>query len=778
MTPTPLVSIVVPVHNDDSTIVAALNSARAQSLAEIEIVCVDDASTDASVELITAAAATDERIRLVRHEHNASAFEARRSGVAAARAPYLLFLDGDDELHPDAARKALACAEVTGADLTGFGVTVVEADGRTGGTYEGRLQPRHRALEGTGVLRGLFPADQPAQGQLWRFLFRTQLLRDAYALTPDELRLVRVNDLPLLFLAAALATRYASIDDRLYRYHLGRGGSGHRVDSVERAEFYASAVRSIDSIGPAVDRLSDATPDPEALRELYTSARLWIIAYACHQLVERADSAVADAALTHLVGVAPAEDIVRATATFYPAALGALKFYLPRVADSSRPVRSVLLATSTLRTGGVSAVIASQAKYLKDAGYRVTVVARSPGSEPAAIPPGVEFVELEGKDLPTRLRAWTRLCRAHGIDLVIDHQMLYTRYWPEFALAARAAGAATIGWLHNFVGRPVYDGTDRLTLMERAAHTLSHIVTLSPLDVAFFKLRGVDHVSYLPNPPSRLLLDAARRSEPRAPHGGRIELLWWGRLEQHTKQVGALLDVAAELRRLGVDFRLRIVGPDWADVTARKLNAQARRRGLAGNVVAVGPLHGQALIDAIESSDAFVSTSIIEGYQLTIAEAQAYGLPVFMYELPWLVPVKDNAGIVSTPQGEAAGLAHAIRDAFTTPDAYAQLSRASLVAAEKSRALDFGDLYQRLVDGSLPAEYSPAPTRADAAQLLGLMVFFAEHAARGRGTAESTTSSIGVRIWGFAAPAGRSALRALPGLRPLAHRAKGWLRAR
>ncbi|MFT4228882.1 MAG: hypothetical protein QM602_01170, partial [Microbacterium sp.] len=69
---------------------------------------------------------------------------------------------------------------------------------------------------------------------------------------------------------------------------------------------------------------------------------------------------------------------------------------------------------------------------------------------------------------------------------------------------------------------------------------------------------------------------------------------------------------------------------------------------------------------------------------------------------------------------------------------------------------------------------------ADARRLLGLMVFFAERSRRRgsacRGAADVPDSRLGTRIWRSAAPAGKAALRRIPGLRPLAHRAKIWMR--
>lgn len=773
----PLVSIVMPVFNDVTTIAAALESALAQTLDDVEIVCVDDASTDGTDAVVKSFAARDHRVRLIRHETNASAFQARRTGVLAARADHLLFLDGDDELVPAAVDASLALARSSGADLVGFGVSIVESDGRTGNAYERRLQPIHAELRGDEVLRGLFPIDKPAQGQLWRYLFRTELLRTAYAMLPADLALPRINDLPLMFLTAALAESYVSMSEKLYRYHFGRGGSGHRVDSPERAEFYASAIRSIDSIRPAVETLAASYANAELLRASYDSARSSIIGYVCFQLVERSDSDVLNSALTHLTTLASADEVIRAAARFYPVTLKTLKFHMPRPTLGGRPVRGVLLATSTLRTGGVSAVLASQARYLVEAGYHVTVVARSAGTEPHAVPPGVDFVELKSRDLVGRLAEWSKICRDHNIDIIIDHQVLYTKHWPEFALAARAEGAATIGWIHNFVARPVLDGTDRLTLIESCSNVLAHIVVLSALDVAYFRLRGIDHVSYVPNPPSPLLLDSlSNPPEKRAPDG-KIRLVWWGRLEQRTKQVYELIEIGVHLRALGAPFSLTVIGPDWDDVTAKKFNARARRRGVADAVVAIGPLRGERLVSEIDAADAFVSTSLIEGYQLTIAEAQSRGLPVFMYELPWLTLVQGNDGIISVPQGNARELADQIIHSSRSPKRYRQLSQASTKCARQAFDQDYPRLYIDIIQGAPSDEFSPKPTLADAGLLLGLFTFYSARSDVSRDARKMHSSDLSDRAWEWAAHFGRRAVRHFPGLRPLVHRTKRWLRA-
>jgi len=238
------------------------------------------------------------------------------------------------------------------------------------------------------------------------------------------------------------------------------------------------------------------------------------------------------------------------------------------------------------------------------------------------------------------------------------------------------------------------------------------------------------------------------------------------------------------------DFHLTVIGPDWEEWTAERFNSLARRRRLGDHITAVGPRRGQDLIDAIDGADAFVNTSIIEGYPLTIAEAQARGLPVFMYELPWLALAENNGGIVTAPQGDAAELARQIVAALESADRYTELSRASLVAAERERSRDFARLYEQVISGALPAEFSPAPSFADASKLLNLMIFFAEQNAGLRADLEAAKrqpapqrearrepipvagTSLRHRAWRAATPLGRTLLQLAPGLRPFVHRAK------
>ncbi|MEV7608321.1 glycosyltransferase [Microbacterium sp. NPDC089320] len=722
----PAISIIIPTHNDEEWIAAALESCIQQTFGSLEVICVDDASTDGTREIIERFRARDSRVRLLVQEVNGSAFEARRRGAEAASAPYLLYLDSDDELAPRTAEAAIARARESGVDVVGFGVEVVNVNGGRIPSFAKDIQPRHARLAEADILPNLFPPGKLAHGHIWGYLFRTELVRHAYGQIATGQYVPRANDLPIAFLALASAASYASIPEHLYRYFFRRGASGHPVTNTADFSFYLGAVRSIELIADAVSHLPAGSDRGNAARASYDSARLSVIGNVLAACVEVADRALQADCLAMIRDSVSDTDIVRATVRFAPKALEMLARNVDRAAQPRTHVRSVVLSTADLRTGGVQGVVVSQAQSLLDAGIAVTIATQRDEESVYDLPTGVRVVRVEGDSLAERVDAWISICREARADLVLDHHVLYNRVWPAFALAARSIGVPTIGFLHSFALRPVRDDNDLLSFLVRYLPLLDTVSTLSSTDVAFWKLRGIQHVVRLPHPPSPMLRELARTSEPKAPPVGPLKLVWWGRLQQSTKQVRSLILVAAELRRIGIDFDLTIIGPDTTDLSAARLLEDGEKLGIADVLTMPGALHGDELRRAVSQSHIYVSASLIEGSPLTLVEAQAMGLPVAMFDLPWLENLVQNDGVLVAKQGDVRDLAQQIARLATDPELYVETSSASLEAARRATDFDFAELYAMLLEGRLPASFSPEPTTADAQLLLEWTAFYAE----------------------------------------------------
>ena len=91
----PEISIIIPVYNVEKYLDECLNSAANQTFENIEIICVNDGSTDGSLEILESHASKDKRIRIISQE-NKGVSSARNEGLDAARGKYIYFMDSDD----------------------------------------------------------------------------------------------------------------------------------------------------------------------------------------------------------------------------------------------------------------------------------------------------------------------------------------------------------------------------------------------------------------------------------------------------------------------------------------------------------------------------------------------------------------------------------------------------------------------------------------------------------------------------------------------------------
>lgn len=116
----PLVSIVVPIYNMGEMLRTAVKYILAQTYENIEIILVDDGSTDDTADICTELAADDKRIRYIRQENTGSG-PARNKGIDAALGKYVYFADADDKMDVNLIECVVRSMEETGCDMAVFG---------------------------------------------------------------------------------------------------------------------------------------------------------------------------------------------------------------------------------------------------------------------------------------------------------------------------------------------------------------------------------------------------------------------------------------------------------------------------------------------------------------------------------------------------------------------------------------------------------------------------------------------------------------------------------
>jgi len=118
----PLLSFIVPVYNVEAYVGECLKSLQSQTQSNIEIICINDGSTDESMVVLTSMAAMDSRIRVFDKE-NGGVSSARNVGLARAGGEYVAFVDADDWVEPHFAEELSFLAERDAADIVVFSGT-------------------------------------------------------------------------------------------------------------------------------------------------------------------------------------------------------------------------------------------------------------------------------------------------------------------------------------------------------------------------------------------------------------------------------------------------------------------------------------------------------------------------------------------------------------------------------------------------------------------------------------------------------------------------------
>lgn len=226
------VTVVVPTRNRVRSLERAVASVLSQTHRDLEVLVVDDASTDGTPEMVAGLAAEDPRVRTVRHEQRTGAARARNDGAEAARGPVLAFLDDDCVW---AARKLALQLPRLGP---GCGVVYGRQAILAGGQW---------------VVEGAAGAERDALGSLLRtnyigtpsLVVQRDLFLDVGAFDPE---LPRLQDWDLA-LRLARRTRFAFVPEILVE-----GGQGDDGISGDREALRVAADRMIASHAPHLTR--------------------------------------------------------------------------------------------------------------------------------------------------------------------------------------------------------------------------------------------------------------------------------------------------------------------------------------------------------------------------------------------------------------------------------------------------------------------------------------------------------------------------------------------
>ncbi|MDO4890778.1 MAG: glycosyltransferase family 2 protein [Coriobacteriaceae bacterium] len=234
----PTVSVIVPMHNSAEYLAEALASVEMQTLEDIEVICVDDASEDNTKSIYELFAHDDARFRCITFHENRGVSAARNEALRAARGEYVAFLD-DDDWYPEKTTLEKLYHAAVEHDAPIAGGSFSEFDNRTNVVREDYTDEGHLSCFTFTEERRFEYRDWQGDFGFQRFIFKRSLLEQNGIEFPN---LIRHEDPVFLVRAMVAAGWFYAIPDVVYRYRF------HHKPRMLGAESIDDAVEAISEI--------------------------------------------------------------------------------------------------------------------------------------------------------------------------------------------------------------------------------------------------------------------------------------------------------------------------------------------------------------------------------------------------------------------------------------------------------------------------------------------------------------------------------------------------
>lgn len=231
----PRISVIIPVYNMEKFVRECLDSVISQSMRDLEIICIDNGSTDSCGQILDEYAAKDSRFIVIHKERDG--VSSRNVGMERVSGEYVIFLDGDDFWSPGLCEDVYQKAKETGADMVQFlyrihggNPDINKPEEIEYGVYDknpDKIQMNH-----------VVPT-------VWLYLFRTDFLKNNQLLSHDH---VIFADVPLAYRARFLANKIVVYPKVYYNYRFGVGNSTSPKTESVYLTFASAYNRMIDDV--------------------------------------------------------------------------------------------------------------------------------------------------------------------------------------------------------------------------------------------------------------------------------------------------------------------------------------------------------------------------------------------------------------------------------------------------------------------------------------------------------------------------------------------------
>lgn len=702
----PKISIIIPIYNVEKYIRQTLASVVNQTLREIEILCVDDCSTDNSREIVETVAKEDSRLTLIQQPENRGAGLARKKAIGLAAGEYILFLDGDDYLEPAACRDLYEQMTESKVDILQFGTEVVPS----GNVTEAEVTELNRLfipseeiieVETGGQLTDCCFRQRKFGFTLWNKIYRAEIVKTAAKYYADE-RFNIAEDLYLFFLISFFAASYKGVKEKYYNYRFGAGITGGKRTLTDRR--FLDKVKQGDILGHIREFAGKMDPRgklEESLRVLqdrFLSDVVW-------NWIWDGDALNRGWALDRVFQCFDKQATLCKLAEYYFTADILKKNTIvagckqaTALSSKKTDIRTIGTYYFRIGNGGVERVMAKLMEIWIQLGYEVVLFTDElPSTEDYPIPDTVKRVVLPAvtdaspDQIRQRMDATMKCLSQYSVDVMVYHAWIW-EYLPLDLWTAKTLGIPFVVHTHSFLGQGLKSGQAADAGHTLFIHTLYElcdgVIALSQMDYAWLCARDLKAFRTL-NP----LHFALSSVKPAALCTKNI--LWVGRISWEKQPVEAL-KILQEVLAAGEDAKLQILGKADDKQLEEHLREAIQSMDLENHVELLG-FHAD-VTPFYENACVYLCTSEYEGFLMALAESKAFGVPAVVYDLPNLDMVQDGMGMKVVAQRDSHGAAEEIVSLLRDEKKRREMGREARESIEQMYSFDIPALWKRVFD--------------------------------------------------------------------------------
>ncbi len=225
------ISIIIPVYNAEKYLEMSLNSVRNQTFTDYEVICMNDGSTDNSLQILKKYAEQDRRFKIY-NQSNAGGSVARNNALKKATGKYIAFLDNDDVYHPNYLERLYENIEKYGADVSCCSYIRFEGDGNY--KFNERENTEKHLFVSENPFIDKFRRKKKVETLMWTKLYKKELLEDI----KFSEKLPAINDILFNIEVLLKAKKLVQIKEKLIAYRIIPTSQTMKKLTLNRLEEY------------------------------------------------------------------------------------------------------------------------------------------------------------------------------------------------------------------------------------------------------------------------------------------------------------------------------------------------------------------------------------------------------------------------------------------------------------------------------------------------------------------------------------------------------------